>query len=198
MEYQEDESYLSHSELTSDEQEAILKLNAVSKFKKGDILLKEGETITKSFFVLKGCVRQYHLKDGEEKTTFFYLDDQAIFPNVNSQRVQISQHNLECVEDCSLAVTTLEQEVNLMKSFPRLGDMCRVATEKQFGDYQEMFAKYISSTPEERYLDIVENRSDLLNRVPQYQLASYLGVKPESLSRIRKRLTTKSKKPSNS
>lgn len=178
-------------ELSKDEQEAILKLNSVRQFKKGDILLKEGETITKSFFVLKGCVRQYHLKDGEEKTTFFYTNDQSIFPSVSATRAQSSQHYLECVEDSSLAVTTLEQEENLMKSFPRLMDMCRVATEQQFGEYQDMFAKYVSSNAEERYLDIVENRSDLLNRVPQYQLASYLGVKPESLSRIRKRLASK-------
>ncbi len=185
------EQYLDLSALTPDEQEAILKLNSVKTFRKGDLLLKEGETLTKSFFVIKGCVRQYHLKDGEEMTTFFYTDDQSIFPNVTASRVQISQHNLECVEECSLSVTTLDQEQDLMNSFPRLGDLCRVVTEKQFGDYQEMFAKYISSTPEERYLDLIENRPDLLNKVPQYQIASYLGVKPESLSRIRKRLAGK-------
>lgn len=191
MDNQEVESYLNQQELTKEEQEAILKLNSVRPYKKGDIILKEGETLTKSFFVMKGCVRQYHLKDGEEKTTFFYTEEQSIFPNVSAARVQISQHYLECVEDCSLAVTTLEQEQNLMNTFPRLMDMCRVATEQQFGEYQEMFAKYVSSNAEERYLDIVNNRPDLLNRVPQYQLASYLGVKPESLSRIRKRLAKK-------
>ena len=191
MDNTEVEQYLDLSALTPDEQEAILKLNSVKTFQKGDLLLKEGETLTKSFFVIKGCVRQYHLKDGQEMTTFFYTDDQSIFPNVTASRVQISQHNLECVEECSLSVTTLEQEQDLMKSFPRLGDLCRVVTEKQFGDYQEMFAKYISSTPEERYLELVENRPELLNKVPQYQVASYLGVKPESLSRIRKRLASK-------
>lgn len=191
MNNEEVESYLNLQDLTKAEQEAILGLNSVREYKKGDILLKEGEIITKSFFVLKGCVRQYHLKDGEEKTTFFYSDDQSIFPNASASGSVASQHYLECVEDSSLAVTTLEQELELMKAFPRLQQMCQVATEKQFGDYQEMFARYISSSAEERYLDIVENRPDLLNKVPQYQIASYLGVKPESLSRIRKRLAKK-------
>lgn len=191
MDSQEVENYLNHQELTKEEQEAILKLNSVREYKKGDIILREGQIISKSFFVLKGCVRQYHLKDGEEKTTFFYSDDQSIFPNASASNTLTSQHNLECVEDCSLAVTTLEQEIALMNAFPRLQQMCQVATEQQFGEYQEMFAKYISSSPEERYLELVENRPELLNKVPQYQVASYLGVKPESLSRIRKRLASR-------
>lgn len=191
MDNSEVEEYLDLSALTQKEQEAIMALNSVRVYKKGELLLREGATLTKSFFVLKGCVRQYHLKEGDEKTTFFYSDDQSIFPNVSSARVQESLHTLECVVDSSIAVTTLEQEEKLMKSFPRLAEMCRVTTEKQFGDYQEMFARYIASTPEERYLDIMANRSELLNTVPQYQLASYIGVKPESLSRIRKRLSDK-------
>jgi hypothetical protein len=56
------------------------------------------------------------------------------------------------------------------------------------GDQQEAFAKFISSTPEDRYRTLLQDRPVLLNRVPQYQLASYLGMKPETLSRIRKRI----------
>jgi hypothetical protein len=59
------------------------------------------------------------------------------------------------------------------------------------GKSQEKLASYIINSPEDRYLDLLKNRPDLLDRVPHYQLASYLGIKPESLSRIRKRIMVK-------
>ena len=66
-----------------------------------------------------------------------------------------------------------------------------MSMENDFGKQQEALDKFITSSPEERYKNLLETRPDLLQRVPQYHLASYLGVKPESLSRIRKRLTKK-------
>jgi len=72
--------------------------------------------------------------------------------------------------------------------------MCRETAKLNLQVYHEKFANYITWTPEERYLDILNNRKDLISRVPQFQLASYLGVKPESLSRIRKRIASKETK----
>ena len=63
--------------------------------------------------------------------------------------------------------------------------------EKIFAEQQEIAASYFTNTPKQRYLKLLETRPDLLQRIPQYQLASYLGVKPESLSRIRKRIAIK-------
>jgi hypothetical protein len=64
--------------------------------------------------------------------------------------------------------------------------------EKNAGKAQEEHSLFIISSPEERYLNLLENRPKLLNRVPQHQIASYLVIKPESLSRIRKRIVSKS------
>ena len=72
--------------------------------------------------------------------------------------------------------------------FPILESMSRVALVEELNNYQEMLSTYITTSPEERYLNLLKFRPELLNRVPQYQLASYLGVTPESLSRIRKRI----------
>jgi hypothetical protein len=63
-----------------------------------------------------------------------------------------------------------------------------MSMEDDFGEQQEALAKFITSSPEARYKNLLETRPDLIQRVPQYHLASYLGVKPESLSRIRKRI----------
>ncbi len=76
----------------------------------------------------------------------------------------------------------------MFQVFPHFESICRVAVEDELGKNQEKLASYIIKSPEERYLELLETRPDLLDRVPQYQLASYLGIKPESLSRIRKRI----------
>ena len=84
-----------------------------------------------------------------------------------------------------------EKETELYKRFPRFGEVCRVEMEKILGASQEKLTDFKKSTPKSRYLNLLKERPDLLNRVPQYQLASYLGIKPETLSRIRNRIATK-------
>jgi len=76
----------------------------------------------------------------------------------------------------------------MYRLFPSIESLCRIETEKKLGQFRELMAFYLASSPEERYLNLLNTRPNLLTRVPQYQLASYLGVKPESLSRIRGRL----------
>ena len=76
----------------------------------------------------------------------------------------------------------------MYRLFPRIESLCRIETEKKLGQFRELMAFYLASSPEERYLNLLNTRPNLLTRVPQYQLASYLGVKPESLSRIRGRI----------
>jgi len=79
----------------------------------------------------------------------------------------------------------------MYKRFPMLESLSRISLQEELHNYQEMLATYITTSPEERYLNVLKYRPELLNRVPQYQLASYLGVTAESLSRIRKRIMLK-------
>ncbi|MBL6447949.1 Crp/Fnr family transcriptional regulator [Fulvivirga sp. 29W222] len=177
--------------LTEEELQAISAAIEIRAYKAGTILLEAGEIATECYLNLKGCVRQYYFIDGEEKTTFFYTEDQPIASFASATKKMPSTHYLSCVEDTVLSVMSFEKEEKLYKKYPRFESLCRIGVEEQLGDYQEILAKYITSSPEERYLNLLETRPDLLNRVPQYQLASYLGVKPESLSRIRKRIMLK-------
>jgi CRP-like cAMP-binding protein len=86
-----------------------------------------------------------------------------------------------------------EKDKELYSRFPVLAEITRNMIEADFGETQKTLAKYITSSPEERYLNILNERPDLFQRVPQYIIASFLGVTPESLSRIRKRLVKKQK-----
>ena len=90
-----------------------------------------------------------------------------------------------------LTVVTPEEERRLFAQFPHFETISRAAVEEELGKTQEQLSSVLLRTPEERYRELLDTRPDLLDRVPQYQLASYLGVTPESLSRIRKRLQTK-------
>ena len=177
--------------LSEEEQQAVKELNAERDLKKGTLILKEGDISTNTYYVLAGCVRKYYLVDGVEKTTEFYTENQSIISNLNLIQQSPSKYFLECIEDSKLTVTTAEQQKDIYKRFPRFEALCRITTEQEFAEYQERAAKYMISSPEERYLNLLDTRPDLFNRVPQYQLASYLGIKPESLSRIRKRISLK-------
>jgi len=177
--------------LSREEQEAVLALDSIKKFKKGTVLLKEGSYIKESFFVVKGCVRQYQLNNGNDITSEFYTEDQSVFIMENGDTPTPSKFSLECIEDCDISVVSNEKRDDMYKRFPRFEKMCRIKSEEEITVFQEKFARYISSSPEERYLHLVETRPELLDRVQQYHLASFLGMKPESLSRIRKRLASK-------
>jgi CRP-like cAMP-binding protein len=122
--------------------------------------------------------------DGLEKTIRFFTENQAAVLFRNDP----SDSYLTCLEDCLLIVGEVGQEEEMYQQFPKLEQITRSMIEQDFAGLQEAFARFITSTPEARYLNILETRPDLLHRVPQHQLASYIGVTPESLSRIRKRI----------
>ncbi|MFN0213949.1 MAG: Crp/Fnr family transcriptional regulator [Saprospiraceae bacterium] len=160
-------------------------------FKKGDILLKEGQVSNLCYFTLKGCVRQYYLVDGEEKTINFFTEGQPIAPNEGPFKSMPSKCYLACLEDSILSVGTPEDQVKLFEKYPQFEAAARIAIDAELGKSQDNFAAFMIRSPEERYLNLMKTRPELLDRVPQYQLASYLGIKPESLSRIRKRIMLK-------
>lgn len=177
--------------LSDAEVRAVIDALDIRTFEKGALLLREGQIANLCYFVLKGCIRQYYLVDGEEKTTHFYTEGQPITPYEGTFKRMPSPYYLSCVENSILTVGGPEKEAELFQAFPRLQVVCRLATEEELAKSQENLASYILKSPEERYLHLLRTRPELLDRVPQYHLASYLGIKPESLSRIRKRIMCK-------
>ncbi len=182
------EHLLHYISLSSDEITAISESIPIQSFSKGSILLKEGEVSKHAYFNIKGCVRLYYLIDGEEKTTFFYTENQFITSIKSFTNRVPAHHFLECVEDCTLGVLSYEAEIYLLKKFPKFEYLSRILLEEELGHYQDMLSTYITTKPEDRYKKLLKLNPQLLQRIPQYQLATFLGVTPESLSRIRKRI----------
>lgn len=178
-------------QLSSEEINGIAETNSIHKFKKGTLLLKEGQISTDTYFVLQGCVRQYFMVAGEEKTNNFFTESQWVVSLSSFNPNLVSKFYLECCEDCSLVVGNSAKADELFKKFPKLETVSRKVMEKVFAEQQEIMGSYFTDTPEQRYLKLQETRPELLQRIPQYHIASYIGVKPESLSRIRKRLANK-------
>lgn len=177
--------------LSDAEINTIFEMVKIRAHKRGKILLREGQARNICYFVLQGCVRQYYLVDGLEKTTNFFTEGQPVntsgFPFENKP----SKSYLVCNEDCLLIEGRPEEEQAFFDKLPRLEMFNRLGVEMELQKSQESFSEFIIKSPEERYLNLMETRPELLDRVPQYQLASFLGIAPESLSRIRKRITRK-------
>lgn len=182
-------NFVSAFEILQPEEIQMIVDNAnIQEFKKGTILLAEGEISKSCYFVLRGCVREYYLKDGEEKTTAFYTEYQPVTSFTSYTAEKPSKHFWVCAEDCILTVGSQALEDEMIKRIPRLERVILQEVERNTGKAQDEWANFMTSTPEERYVNILENRPELLHRIPQHQIASYIGIKPESLSRIRKRM----------
>jgi CRP-like cAMP-binding protein len=178
--------------LLEDEKKAITDLDLFKNFKKGTVLLKEGDFSKEGYFVIKGCIRCYYVIDGEEKTTAFYTESETFAPLCTVSN-KPSEHYISCVEDSIIAVSDSGMEKEVFEKFPRFESLCRILSEDLLAKNQASFDDYKNSSPEQRYLNLMQTRPDLLQRVPQHQLASYLGIKPQSLSRIRQRLVKQHK-----
>ncbi|TDO28712.1 Crp/Fnr family transcriptional regulator [Sediminibacterium goheungense] len=179
--------------LNDEEKNALVSLDLFRSVPKGTVLLKEGQKTKDSYFVLKGCIRAYYMVDAEEKTTAFYTEMDALTPHCVISKTP-SGYYVSCIEDSIIAISNTDMEVEMNSKFPKFEILCRKLSEELLAKQQLDFDKFKTSSPEQRYLNLLESRPDLIQRVPQHQLASYLGVQPQSLSRLRARITDKSKK----
>ena len=178
--------------LTEDEKNVLLSLDLFHSVKKGTVLLKEGQQSNNNYFVLKGCLRKYYIIDGEEKTTAFYTDMEAFTPPCVVNKTP-SEYFLSCLEDTILIISNAEMEDEVNSKFPKFETMCRKLSEELLAKERIDFDEFKTSSPEKRYLNLLEKRPDLVQRVPQRQLASFLGIQPQSLSRLRARIFEKNK-----
>jgi len=182
--------YMSNlTDLDEEQQQEIINQLHIETFKKGTAFLQQGEIPKKCYFILRGCVRQYSIdEDGREVTSNFYTEEQTIALFNHHKQDKSSPYTFTCTEDCIMVIGELDIEREMYSKYPQLEHMTRLMIVENFSKLNEEYAAFIASPPEERFKTLLKNRPSLINRVPQHQLASYLGMTAESLSRIKKRV----------
>jgi CRP-like cAMP-binding protein len=183
--------FLKLTSLTRDEIDAITESMDIKKFAKGDFIVKEGYRNKDTFFILEGLVRRYKIIDGEDITINFYSEEQWILSLTDFTENTVSEDNLICMEDTTLVIGNVQKAEELYRQFPRFETIALAATEATFSEQKKIIDCYKTNTPEKRYIRLLETQPDIFQRVAQYHIASYIGVKPETLSRIRKRIVSK-------
>ena len=161
------------------------------KFKKKSVLLNAGQVSNEVYYLIKGCIRLFCEKDGEELSTYFFTENMFAGSYDSFLSRKSSKVAIETLEDCEVLSLTHEAQEELYEVFPKMNEFIRKAIEQRFVLLHDLFISYLLNSPEERYLMLQKDRPELLQRIPQHQIASFLGITPVSLSRIRNRLAKK-------
>jgi CRP-like cAMP-binding protein len=143
------------------------------------------------FIIVKGSIRKYCIKDGQEITIYIATEGQFAVEYVSFMSGNRSQNILETIEECDVLILKKRDLEDLYISIPKINEAMRKILERILLESQNRLNEFIVLSPEERYIKLIENNASLLYRIPQYILASYLGISATSLSRIRKRISSK-------
>ncbi len=179
------------TDFSDSELEIIMPYFEPKEYRKKTTLLDIGKVSNEVFYLVKGCIRLYCQKDGEELSTYFFTENMFAGSYDSFLSRKPSKVAIETLEECEVLVLTHKSQEKLYDIFPKMNEFIRKAIEQRFVLLHDLFISYLLNSPEERYLTLLNDRPELLQRIPQHQIASYLGVTPVSLSRIRNRITKK-------
>lgn len=182
----------SNLDINTPEIETIIKGCTVKHVAKDDYILKQGDFCTHTFFVEKGLLKQYSIDEkGREHILQFAPENWFIGDRESLYFNSPSEYFIQALED-SILVMVDEQLVSLLShKFPSFTHFNNQLLHSHIHLLQKRVNQLLSATAEERYLDFVKTYPDLLLRIPQTMVASYLGITPESLSRVRRSLVKK-------
>lgn len=165
-------------------------------FSKGDFLLKEGEVCRFTFFVESGLLRMYSVDaNGKEHIIQFAPENWLISDRSSLYFNEKSSYFIDAVEDSTVLLLDIDFFSRLSARFPNAVENNDLLLQRHIRNLQNRVNSLLSDTAEERYLKFIKMYPDVLLRVPQWMVASYLGITPESLSRVRKELAKKNFKP---
>ena len=148
------------------------------------ILIKEGEISKNIYFVKKGCLRLWFNNRGKDITFQFFFENQAVSGLLGREP---SMFTLESIEPSTIVVLKRNDFNNLLNKIPELKDGFLEIVLQRIENYSRLFLSRIKDKPQKRYDELLKENPQILRRVPQHYIASYLGITPVSLSRIRNR-----------
>lgn len=176
---------------TDEEIQDIQHLFVEKTLKKGEFWVKEGEFNSDILFLNKGMLRSYFVKREVEKTFDLVIENQILTATESYASGLPSTDFIQAVEDTYLSVITKDNlEILYSKSFKweRVG---RIIIEYYTIEQEIRIRSFISETAQERYERLAKDQPELMQRTPQIYLANFLGITPQSLSRLRRKIITK-------
>lgn len=178
--------------LTEAEYAQIEAVCIYKKLRKRQYLLQEGDVWKYNAFITKGLMRFYSVDEsGRENIVSFAKENWWTGDRASLLTGEPSKNNIDAIEDTELILITKTNFDKLCQEIPALNDMVNAIINKSFITSQNRIHAAIAFTAEQKYLDFVQKYPDLLLRVPQAMIASYLGITPETLSRVRKETAKK-------
>jgi len=177
--------------LTPQEWEFITTQCIPKKIRKKQYLLQAGDKAEFFTFVNKGCLRSYTVDDaGEEHIVQFALEGWWIGDLSAFLTNEYASYNIDALEDTEVLLMEREAQERIIDKVPMYERYLRLLLQGNYVAMHRRLVSAISTTAEEKYLRMQKQYPDIIQRVPQHMIASYLGLKPETLSRIRKKLAS--------
>lgn len=182
--------FSSYMQLTNDETAAIKSAFAERTIKRRQFILQEGDVCKSNSFVVEGCFRMYLVdENGKEHNLQFAVENWWIGDLASFYSEKPSRFYIEAIENSIILQIKREDQLNLFVNYPKFNRIFRVLAENALVNFQTRVLHNISSTAEERYIDFIKRYPQFFNRISNVQIASYLGVTPEFLSAIRRKLS---------
>jgi CRP-like cAMP-binding protein len=151
------------------------------------VLLEEGQVSRRMFFIEKGCLRTWANNDGREITTQFFFEGDKVSSIESFRTNQPSLYSIESLEPCILQTISQHDFQKALENLPELKVEMQEHLFKRLLQSQKTFYSYLKNTPQQRYVELIEEHPHIIKRIPQHYIASYLGITSVSLSRIRNR-----------
>ena len=179
--------------LTEEEKKLSRSFFIPKKLRKKQYLLQEGDVCKHVAFVEKGLLRSYTINDkGQEHINQFAFEGWWIADQFSFLTGEPSKYNIEAMEDCELLLLSKSSEDEMLQKIPKFERYFRILLQNNLIATQKRLVSSLSQTAEERYSELIQDcPTTLPHRIPQHMLASFLGITPETLSRIRRQITSK-------
>jgi CRP-like cAMP-binding protein len=178
---------------TDEDFDFIRKMFLLKTIRSGETLQRAGEVAQYASFVARGCLRSYVIDSkGKEHIVQFAPENWWLADSTSLEAGTPAQYFIDAIEDSDVLLIDSPSHEKLVERIPAYAESFRKGLQRRAAAREERIVNTMSRSAEDRYLDFLTTYPSIVTRVPQWMLASYLGVTPETISRIRKKLSRKS------